>query len=677
MYIALVKVTNIRKNVYSTFLSKLMNKDRLTPQGLKSSMDTILSIKRMANTVDLSKAMPHYDYLMKEGNDFNLPIKYGGASNTSTTTTPLDDTMPMEMSAVKASLGELKKIIFKQKRHNKMGRLTAALSSNASPPPPPPICHRPVEMNGNHNISKEDCEVFCGTETASVIYGVGAILGEDVLYPNRTYCYYDSIKDDSRSSCSSVTGQLVFSVNDNTFSCHCRYPFLFGGRDCSENVACVFNPKKHRKNPNWKNETFLVDEKSNLQILDHTDMRNSSLYTKLEDASLEDYIAYINDKDFFLKNRISCHCPGQLDYLGNPLPPTPKKYNNFTECHINPCALTNLDMDRVVTYNPEDYTCNPKEGFYNVVMNRSDTPISNTMSPMFGIRTRQVHPKVTSFSLKNMSKFTQKNVELATAHSSPIVTPSRDDKNRYILYLSPDQINIGGGGGGGDLTKWFGVQAWYSMFGDSLPNLTRNPVNATTAFIFFPVENVLANHNPQNPIDFQLMAAQALENSKMLSGIVVGGHENLFHSIFEGESPSYAKHRAMLNLFKLTRIDRGRIMTSSRIPPVTNSIFLSRASILSPSPSPSEEAKFFKSAHFIRSYRTYGLLMGLANIDDDYNVNPLTTPNGVIRWAFPTSHHTLSPEDHLYPNSYKLDNSLRLSEPLRSDESFTLSFWSN
>lgn len=605
---------NTRNQLCHLFISKVANKERLTPENLYMDMNQILSLKRRVNITDV----PNYKYLSLDGNEFNLPRR--------------KPPIPPSSSPERSSSPPINNI--------RAIRMSILSSRDRA-------CPTEIDEGG-----EEECQILCGTENATIIHSgaTGFVEGLE-LQPNKKYCYVPKDKNISKG-CSRITGQLVYSQAKQNFHCYCKYPFLFGGHDCTRNVACPYNNKKYRANPNWENEVYLVDEQNPEQcrIIEHEDMAQSTLLKKLESASLEEYITYINDKDFFLNHRISCQCEGQLDYLGNPVLPannTNKYYTNFGKCQINPCLLTQVDVDRVVKYNKETYECIPQNPFSNMLKDRYDTPIAGSQAPLFGLRPRQIDQPYTSLALKQMmvTSSSKETMEIATMHASPIITPAvadHFDKNRFILYLSPDQINVGGK----EISdKWFGVPTWYSMYGDCLPNITNNPISATMAFSIYPIENILTNYTPQNPVDFHLMASQALENSRMLSGIVVGGHECLFDSLTRFEQHNFfPKQLSMLQHFRETR--KQNVIKSNRV------------------------TDYLKAAHFVRTYRMYGLFTALENLHDNYFINN----SKWLPWCFPTSLYKLNPEEHIYPITQKINNSLSSKLILKGDTNILLSF---
>ena len=173
--------------------------------------------------------------------------------------------------------------------------------------------------------------------------------------------------------------------------------------------------------------------------------------------------------------------------------------------------------------------------------------------PLFGLRRREVEPAFTSGELKQQ----QGAGETVASMVGPVITPANLDhtnRTQCVLYFSPDQINL--------VRKSPSVVplAIYGQYVDSLPNLTNRPVGATAAYYLHLVENVLAGRTPKNPVDFNLLAAQAMENSFMVSGMVLGGHETLFHALFdEAVAKGLATHKMsdMFHFFRITRLGAG------------------------------------------------------------------------------------------------------------------------
>lgn len=467
-------------------------------------------------------------------------------------------------------------------------------------------------------------------------------------------------------------------------------------------------------------------------ILTHEDLRNAQFLQKLDKASVSEYIDMINDPNYFLNNMLFCKCSG-LDVHGNRMLdirrenlPSIYHMNPGGKCFINPCKLTRID-DTQVTYNINDYTCHPNHRQnYNALLGDESTPFAGS-APLIGLRPKannnnnKMVPLPTSNSVKkhkttihhdnggdhNFSYLPYSWISnlrnTATSIISPIVLPpnqNHTNTTRVVLYFPVDQINfplemnaamLSDNGSsnsisGNDNSALSDIDnssssrhapiirapSIYELFGDTLPSPTFGSLPSQTAFYVHPVENVLGNYQPQNPIDFDLLINQALENSRLISGNVIGGHETLMHTLFndfyeKGASSDNPKIKNMLRLFEKTRLlnENTAVMTSTRISKATlvssnnqkntkNPFFRNRSILcLDQKISNEEESKtiipeyssFLGTAAFFRRYRTYASLAGLRDVENSFNTfhlkntnskkgnfNQLVAPTSLYHW---------------------------------------------
>lgn len=665
--------------IHEVFQNKLMGGGKLNPNNLKREMDATLATARMANTTNL-KRQPNYEFVDRMGNEFNQPVRPSGSNLKEIME---EDDIEWQKESESDFLREFQFLVLEE-----YSGLFGGVSSTLS-------CRNPLEVD-----SSVDCQIFCRDENAVKFENTLATYQGTILQPEKVYCYVPPGGTETEPPrpnqngvrCSQYAGLMVWISNRERWLCHCTYPFLFRGPQCTENRACLHDPYKHWDNPNWDNEVFLVDEVNSSRIITHSDLAKSSLFTTLRNADYGHYKKYINEPYFFLKNRISCSCDGQRDYLGNTLPDQSRlnrDFLDFTKCHINPCKLNRLD-EGVVAYDPNDFTCNPTDTDIhdNVSMGDRSTPFAGEV-PLFGLRKREVEPEATSGEIKNAkTDDDDKTVRLIASMVGPVITPKNTDhtdKTKFVMYFAPDQINLAGRSFL-ELKKYHTIPEIYTRHGDALPNLTNRTISAVAAYGIYPVENALANHTPQNPVDFNLLANQSMENSFMVSGMIVGGHETLFHSIFDAmaksnRSPS-KKMTDMFKFFKATRLKGGRVMTSSRIterhpaPIFESSMSQTRKDAQQSSILP--YSRKLNAAASVRSYRIYGLLDSLSNLHENYNVRGLFNKRNMdVQLIFPTSLYKLDEESHFYRDESKMiSNRLEIMPPSTKDlnSPFILSF---
>lgn len=615
---------------------------------------------------------------------------------------------------------------------------------------------KPIEISVK-NADDSDCVLFCKSERAFLINNVTGIFNNTLLDDKKKYCYVSDNnvsppppfpeRDKRGVRCSTVAGLLVFD-GVSKWKCHCRYPNYFSGSRCATNVACRFDPHKFRRNPVWRYDNYLVDvggddrERQQEPILTHEDLRNAQFLQKLDKASVSEYIDMINDPDYFLKNMLFCKCNG-LDVHGNRMLdirpenlPSVYHMNPGGKCFINPCKLTRID-DSQVTYNINDYTCHPNHRQnYNALLGDESTPFAG-IAPLIGLRPKANNnnnnsdkevPLPTSNSVKKYKTTIHHDDDdggdgkhnfsflphswfsnlrnTATGIISPIVLPpnqNHTNTTRAVLYFPVDQINFPSemnavsSDTSGSYSPIIRAPSIYELFGDTLPSPTFGSLPSQTAFYVHPVENVLGNYQPQNPIDFDLLINQALENSRLISGNVIGGHETLMHTLFndfyeKGASSDNPKIKNMLRLFEKTRLlnENTAIMTSTRISKATlvssnnKNPFVRNRSLLCLDQKISNETEskriipeyssFLGTAAFFRRYRTYASLAGLKDVEKSFNIFRLKNANSeegnFNQLVAPTSlyHWDLEENDTYSEVVNKIANRIRIKAAARSWE---------
>nr|BDT61783.1 MAG: wsv035-like protein [Penaeus monodon endogenous nimavirus]GBG35557.1 wsv035-like protein [Penaeus monodon endogenous nimavirus] len=426
-------------------------------------------------------------------------------------------------------------------------------------------CNDPVRVDA---ASTEDCVAFCGTPSARRIRPPFVIGGKFIhADPDAKYCWAGpsvgkAVGGDTGESlttnpkdhrrCSQSTGRLVLT-DDGGWQCRPMFPHLFGGTDGTVRTACRFSPAEHQ----GERETFelavgYIDLISGRRVSDHHAFATESTYSRdlCSASNINEFTAKANDPMFYINRPIVCDCAAVTDVLGNRFLPgkvaAHLKFLGLYRCVSNPCAMTTL-AEGVAVFSPVHGECFPgpmaPSGTVNVIMNEPRSPIAGTV-PALGLRIASPAHRADGDEIGAVEHVvSETRAKKLTRLASPVVTAQRlDDTNlsRNVLYLPTQKMVLTG------LRMAATARPSAILHTECLPaplnghwgSFTSGPDPfSVAAFYVEPVADVLAGQIPQKPYEHDLLAVEALRNSRLVSGNVLGGSEMLYSTLLAQNRP--------------------------------------------------------------------------------------------------------------------------------------------
>nr|BDW09902.1 MAG: wsv035-like protein [Marsupenaeus japonicus pemonivirus] len=432
-------------------------------------------------------------------------------------------------------------------------------------------CTDPVRMIDSSSV--EDCASLCGTPSAREVRPP-FVIGGQIFHadPDASYCWAgpsfngaggytgespSSPNPEEHRRCSQSTGRLVLT-EDGGWQCRPMFPHLFGGTDGTLRTACRFSPAEHA----GERETFelavgYVDLISGRRVADHHAFVTESTYSRdLSTASnVAEFAAMAADPMFYIDRPIVCDCAAVSDVLGNRFLPgnvaAKLKFLGLYRCVSNPCAMTTL-AEGVAVFSPVNGECSPgpraPSGTVNAILNEPRSPIAGTV-PALGLRVADPEHRADGDEMmmirggKRQTVVSEARAKKLTRLASPVVTAQRlDDTNlsRNVLYLPTQKMVLTG------LRMAAAARPSAVLHAECLPT----PLNghwgsssagpdpfSVAAFYVEPVADVLAGQTPQKPYEHDLLAVEALRNSRLVSGNVLGGSETLYSTLLAANRP--------------------------------------------------------------------------------------------------------------------------------------------
>lgn len=421
-------------------------------------------------------------------------------------------------------------------------------------------CSDPIKVRDGG----ENCVAVCGTENARHIrppFVLGnKFIGINPDHPNESYCWSGpappnlpttplgaSASDHRR--CSQTTGRLVLT-DDGGWQCRPMFPHLFGGTDGTVKKACKFSPSEHAGDRQvFELAVDYVDLLSGRRVPNHFAFASQTSYSRAlaKAPTPEAFMKMAADTEFFFDRPVVCDCDAVRDVLDNPFlskdTAAKLKFYGLYRCVSNPCAMTKL-AEGVSTFSPLDGTCHPgpqaPQGTVNVILGEKRSPIAG-VTPAMGLRLADYSTRVDSHTRVQTKSYDERGAKELTRLASPVIPAlNLDDTNpsRHVLYV-PTQKMVMIGARIAATARPSSV-----LHTECLPS----PLNgrwgveppdpfSTAAFYIEPVADVLAGAVPQKPYEHDLLAIEALRNSRLVSGNILGGSEILYSTLLATNRP--------------------------------------------------------------------------------------------------------------------------------------------
>ena len=434
------------------------------------------------------------------------------------------------------------------------------------------------------------------------------------------YCWVGRSEKGSEM-CSRATSVLVLT-DDGGWQCRPMYPVLFGGGDGTKMTACQHDASVHgTPREDYERRVHYVDKHTGRIIRDHNEFaEKSSFFDVLSAAAAPaEFKQLCDDPELFFKYPVTCECSGARDIYGNDLLPVSSrslmKFSGNYECLENPCVMTRVSDD-FVNFEASKGTCVPTPkaltDFRNVILGDTRSPMAGSVPAAGLVLADAVARFDTSDTSLDYTSVNEKQARKITRLAAPVIPASNLDntnRSRHILYIPVPSMTL----------HWSSVRPSAIMHKSCLPPLTsslrtdnfREPF-ATAAFYVEPVADVLSGQIPQKPYEHDLIAAESLRNSRMISGNVFGGSELLFSTLLGGNYSTIPPEGT--NPESKSRIDKIRDFYNLVFQPRRLSLFehlLNKAGVAN-----HEAAKYSRWDASFRSYDYDN--MGIDSVSDTF-----------------------------------------------------------
>lgn len=457
---------------------------------------------------------------------------------------------------------------------------TAIMAYNASG-----LCKMPLEIlpDDGDDGSNEFCHNKCFSHNAKRIKT--PFLAGSNIYTNeeggnsKFYCWsgpqqqnYSTETSSSSGNhhypCSSVTATLVLT-DDGGWQCRPSYPVLFGGRDGTVRTACKYDPRVHNQ---YAGENVYVDLNTGQTIETHVDFGAKSSFMRIisNTQNISEFKQVCADPDLFFNNPVTCKCENVTDLYDNNVlsghSRSRMKFSGCYECASNPCFMTKVST-QFGLFSAIEGTCLTS---VNTPFNAKHALVGDVRTPLVGalpaMGLELAVPDARIDSDINDLEAIEENAKKVTRMVAPVV-PSlaldADDPSRNTLYVPVPSMTLPGGDVAARLrpSSVLHRSCLPPMMSSSTVDHFREPL-ASASFFVEPAADVLAGHVPQKPYEHDLLVAESLRNSRMVSGNVLGGSELLFSNLL---SVSDAEYDEMTDRLKQIRGFYEEFMTPRRL----------------------------------------------------------------------------------------------------------------
>lgn len=422
------------------------------------------------------------------------------------------------------------------------------------------------------------CVQTCFNENAIRLTGPIIFNGQILPpVPEMKYCWAGSTEQalpvtgmdkETHSFSCSLNTSILFLEETGVWRCSPQFPAYFRGSAGQDLKACGYDRYKH--NPLFKDtmpfQTQLVDTQNpSVKVRTSGDFFNTSYVQKMLNAGTkEDFVAMATNPDFLFENRLACDCGTVTDIFSNKLQTmeenSQQMFYGLTQCNHIPCAMTSLTPS-VYKFDPENNTCTIDPlltGFQNVKVGDNRTPVSGVGVSALGIRKETTKLKIPR-DIKNATKPNVEEAKYITRLMSPVI-PARNldstNTTRNVMYV-PTMKNVMAGKEPGNLFVQSEIDNMLAGCMHAFATDTNNKFSYTPVYVE-PYMNVLANNIPQKPLEHQMMANEALRDSRMVSGNVFGGSEMLYSLMLSRDAGGQAPHIDNPDSFAEERINQMR-----------------------------------------------------------------------------------------------------------------------
>lgn len=432
------------------------------------------------------------------------------------------------------------------------------------------LCKMPVEIlpEDGDDGSDEFCHNKCFSHNAKRIKT--PFLAGEKVYANdedgnsKFYCWSGSIQqsystetptstENHHYPCSSVTATLVLT-DDGGWQCRPSYPVLFGGSDGTIRTACKYDPMVHNQ---YEGENVYVDLNTDQIIETHVDFGSKSSFMRIisETQNITEFKEVCADPDLFFNNPVTCKCENVIDLYGNSVMSGQSrcrlKFSGCYECASNPCFMTEVST-HFGLFSAIDGTCltsiNTPIDAKHALVGDKRTPLVGAL-PAMGLKLAVPEARIDS-DINDLDA-TEENAKKVTRMVAPVVpslTLNADDPSRNTLYVPVPSMTLPGGDVAARLrpSSVLHRSCLPPMMSSSTVDYFREPLSSASFFIE-PAADVLAGQVPQKPYEHDLLVAESLRNSRMVSGNVLGGSELIFSNLLSVSDTDYNDTTDRLN----------------------------------------------------------------------------------------------------------------------------------